>query len=85
MMIMNDLEWSMLSYYVIYLNISEKSCSKQKKEALSWSWDRKNSMETVGVADSLIVKVAIAMSIKWALQQWSLTQYMYISLLYKKN
>ncbi len=25
MVIMNDLEWSMLSYYVIYLQITEKS------------------------------------------------------------
>ncbi len=37
MVIWNDLEWSMLSYYVIYLKISEKSCSKKrKKEALIW-------------------------------------------------
>ncbi len=30
MVIMNDIEWSVLSYYVINLNISEKSCSKQR-------------------------------------------------------
>ncbi len=30
MVIMNDLKSSMLSYYVIYVKISEKSCSKQR-------------------------------------------------------
>ncbi len=31
-LIMNDLKWSMLSYYVIYLKISEKSCNKQRRK-----------------------------------------------------
>ncbi len=35
MVIMNDLEWSMLSYYVIYLNISEKIMQQTEKGALT--------------------------------------------------
>ncbi len=31
---MNDLEWSMLSYYVIYLKISENIMQQTEKEAL---------------------------------------------------
>ncbi len=45
MEIMNDLEWSMLVYYVIYLKISEKSCNKTEKEALACKfWHEKGSL-----------------------------------------
>ncbi len=37
MVIMNDLEWSMLLDYVIYSNISEKIMQQIQKEALTYA------------------------------------------------
>ncbi len=37
-MIMNDLEWPMLSYYVIYYEKFRKVMLRTEKEALTWVW-----------------------------------------------
>ncbi len=37
MVIMNDLEWPMLSYYVIYYEKFIKFMQRTEKEALKWS------------------------------------------------
>ncbi len=38
MVIMNDLEWPMLSYYVIYYERFRKDMQRTEKVALSWKW-----------------------------------------------